>query len=106
MSVSEEDIILQSVHARLLIEFLPDSVNLQTIDILDCLSQAGLKLQPMTKEDCDEEGLSLTSKAYMFSVIEQIQNCHYNSKNSDSLDINDEDFDLSMDDDPDFFQGD
>ena len=108
MSVSEEDILIQVIRSRSLLDYLPDSISINHIDILDSLAQAGLKLEQMNEKDCDEEGLSLASKAYMFSVIEQVQNHHYNSNNQiDSEDYSDEDFDLpTEEEDDDFFEGD
>ena len=107
MSVSEEQIITQTIHARHLVSCL-SSDSLNHIDLLDSLAQAGLKLEKINESDCDDEGLSIASKAYMFSIIEQIQNSHYNSKDTDQFEdyYDDEDTDISIDDDSDFFEGD
>lgn len=78
-----------------------DNKHITVQDILDCLASAGLKLQELSELDYDEEGVSLPSKAYMYSIFERIESYHHNIKNSpvSNSEDSDEDFNDYIEDD-------
>jgi len=80
--MTSEEIIQQTINARDL-TMLMDSEHTydDPVSILNVLAIAGFKLVPLTEQDFDEDGVSVVSKAYMYSVVENIEGSHYNSSN-------------------------
>lgn len=99
--MNSEDIINQYSLAFTLSESFSESNHLDVKDLLDYLATAGIKLVALTDSDYDEEGVSIVSKAYMYSVFEKIESSHFNIKNQDLSDLedSDENFDDYIEDD-------
>lgn len=98
--MKSEDIINQY---RLAIEFnaaSTESNEFSVHDLLDTLATVGMKLVRLDKTDYDEDGISIVSKAYMYSVVENIESSHVNSNDQNRPSSGqDEDFDDYIEDD-------
>jgi hypothetical protein len=96
--MNSEDIINQYNMSSKLVSYLSESCAhgfITAFDLLDALAVCGLKLLELEKQDFDSEGTSIVSKAYMFSVVENIEanHCNLNSLQSDKkLQINFDDY--------------
>lgn len=100
--MNSEDIINQSIYARQLSDFTESTEFGDHTNLLNLLAMSGLKLVKLTEQDFDEEGVSLLSKAYMYSAVEIIESSHYSLSDFQEDSIvgqYDEDFDDHIDDD-------
>lgn len=100
--MTSEEIIEQSINVRKLSQLMdPDSSYDDPIALLNLLCVAGYKLVALSEQDFDEEGVSIVSKAYMYTIIENIEGSHHNLdafKEEQQASIEDEDFDDLEDD--------
>lgn len=77
--MTSEEIIQQSVNVRNLAQLMdPDYSYDDPILLLNLLCVAGFKLVALTEQDFDEEGVSIVSKAYMYTIVENIESSHHN----------------------------
>jgi len=88
--MDSQDIINQY---RMALRFCVENESLFSVhDFLNALAVSGFKLCDLNDDEYDEEGVSLVSKAYMYSVVENIETSHHRNKEID-------DFDSDIDDD-------
>lgn len=98
--MNSEQIISQYQLAIQLSLTFGENRHLNPTNILDVLASSGLKLAELEEKDFDEEGVSLVSKAYMYSVFEKIEGDHLNIKDSAFADEDQiQDFDDYIEDD-------
>jgi hypothetical protein len=79
--MNSEDIINQCTYARELSSLTESDELGDHSNVLNLLAISGFKLVKLTEEDFDEEGVSVVSKAYMYSAVENIESSHYNLLN-------------------------
>lgn len=118
--MDSEDIVNQYTFAIDLCSHMGlESVSIDPFQILHILARAGMKLcrlDPNSSNDFDNEGTSIVSKAYMYSVVESIELCHINKNDLeednlsavelDKIDIGSIEFELTDDEIDDIFGGD
>jgi hypothetical protein len=100
--MNSEDIINQSIYARQLSDLTESDEFGDYSNLLNLLAISGLKLVKLTEQDFDEEGVSVVSKAYMYSSVENIESSHYSLANlKEDIEFNEviEDFDDYVEDD-------
>lgn len=99
--MTPEDVISQKIYAdQLSLLMDPERSYDDAISILNLLAIAGYKLSALAEQDYDEEGISITSKAYMFAVVENIEGSHHNILNfKEERSDAQEDFEEDVDDD-------
>lgn len=67
-----------------------EAAPIDSFQMLHALASAGIKLcrlDPDSPDDFDEEGTSIVSKAYMYSVVESIELFHINKNDIDEDDL-------------------
>ena len=79
--MNSEDIINQCSYARQFSDLTESDELGDHSNVLNLLAISGFKLVKLAEEDFDEEGVSVVSKAYMYSAVENIESSHYNLLN-------------------------